>query len=123
MNLTALITSEAGLTLVGTLLGGIWTFFRSRDWYRDAQREKYVKALRALEAGVELTYRTYVRAIKRGRRDGTLTDDEVRRAREEARRAALRFGRTAGIDVVRELGEPFIDLWITKLVQRAKRAA
>lgn len=41
------LNSEAGLTLVTTLLGGIWTLFRSSEWYRRAQERRYNKALAA----------------------------------------------------------------------------
>jgi len=120
MTLSNLISSEPGLALIGAILGGIWTAFRSSDWYQRVQRQRHSKSLEALEAGVEITYRTYVKAIKEARADGKLTDEEAREARRRAREAAVEFGRTQGIDVLRELGTEYIDLWIAKLVKRLK---
>ena len=120
MNLADLITSEAGLTMLGAIAGTVWTAFRSMDWYYRAQRRRYARALQALEAGVERTYRAYVQAIKEANSDGRLTEEERRRARELARETAILYGRTEGIDVLRELGETYLDLWIAKLVKRLK---
>ncbi len=121
MSVAEVLSSEAGLTILGTLLGGLWTFFKSRDWYVRARRRRYAKALDALEAGVERTYRTYVRELKASRADGRLTQAEMRHARRLARDQAIEFGRTQGIDVLRELGEGYLDLWIAKLVKKLKR--
>ena len=122
MTLGHVLNSEVGLTLVTAILGAVWTAFRSSDWYRRVCERRYATALHALEAGVELTYRTYVQAIKGSRADGKLTDDEMRQARQQARDAAIEFGRTQGIDVVRELGGEYIDLLIAKLVKKLKHA-
>ena len=35
---------------------------------------------------------------------------------------AIEFGQNEGIDVIRELGRDYIDLWINKLVRRLKVA-
>ncbi|HIJ74473.1 MAG TPA: hypothetical protein HPP83_10275 [Candidatus Hydrogenedentes bacterium] len=121
MSLEGILESEAGLTILGTVLGGIWTFFKSTSWYARQRRRRYYRAIEALEAGVEQTYRTYVRAIKEASADGRLSDEERRHARQLAREAAIAFGRTEGVDVLRELGEAYIDLWIAKLVQRLKQ--
>ena len=121
MSLASILQSEAGLALVGSILGGVWTFFKSCDWYVRIRRRRYSQALRALEAGVEQTYQTYVRAIKESSADGRLSEDERRQARQLARETAIAFGRTEGVDVLRELGEAYLDLWITKLVNRLKR--
>lgn len=69
---------------------------------------------------MELTYRTYVRAIKESREDGKLTEEEMRNARRRAREAAIQFGRTQGVNVLRELGTEYIDLLIAKLVKQFK---
>jgi hypothetical protein len=121
MTLANVLNSEVGLTVVGTVLGGIWTAFRSSEWFSRARQRRYFSALRALEAGVELTYRTYVKTIKESREDGKLTEEEARCARERAQEAAIEFGRTQGIDVLRELGTEYIDLAIAKLVKQLKQ--
>jgi hypothetical protein len=120
MTILDILNSEGAITLVGGILGAVWTAFRSQEWYQRASRRRFAKALQALEAGVEQVYRTYVRAIKVAREDGALTDDEAERARRLAKRRAIEFGRTTGVDVVRELGEEYLDLWISKLVRRAQ---
>jgi hypothetical protein len=121
MRLEDVLTSDPGLTTLGALLGSLWAFFRSSDWYQRARTRRYHKALLALEAGVEQTYREYVRSVKESREDGRLTDEEQRRARELARQSAVEFGRTQGVDVLRELGDNYLDLWIAKLVRKLKR--
>lgn len=109
----------AATTALGAL-GALWTAFRSSDWLSRMKNERFRKALEALEAGVEQTYRTYVRALKAGREDGKLTDEERRQARALARETAMAFGRTQGIDVLEALGRDYVDLWIAKLVKNFK---
>jgi hypothetical protein len=121
MSIAQIITSEAGLSLVGAVFGGLWTLFKSLDFFNFLRRRRFNKALRILEAGVEETYRTYVRAIQGGRADGRLTDAERQRARELARDRAIRIARNEGVDLIRTLGEDFLNLWIAKLVNRLKR--
>ena len=123
MDVSELVTSDSGLTLVGAFLGGLWTLFKSQSWYRRIRQRRYFKAIQALEAGVEQTYRTYVRAIKESREDGQLTDEERHQARALARDAAVQFAETQGIDVFHELGADYLDLWIAKLVKRLKSGA
>ena len=122
MNLLHVLSSDAGLTIVGGVLGAAWTFFRLTELYRRLQKDRFCRAVEALEAAVDLTYRTYVREIKAAREDGKLTDAEIAEARRRAREAAVEFGRTQGVDVLRELGANYIDLWIGKIVNRLKAA-
>jgi uncharacterized membrane protein YebE (DUF533 family) len=122
MNLETLLVSEAGLTMLGAVAGAVWTLFKTMDWYARGRRRRFEAALRALEAGVERTYRTYVQALKEANADGRLTEEERRRARELARETAILYGRTEGVDVLHELGEAYLDLWIAKLVKRLKTA-
>ncbi len=114
------LVSDTSITLLGTVFGAAWTFFKSRDWYQRAKERRYAQAISALEAGVDQTYQTYVRAIKEASEDGKLTSAERRRARELARDAAVTFGRTQGINVIAEVGGDYIDLWINRLVKQAK---
>lgn len=120
MTLGTILGSEAGFTLVTAVLGSIWTVLKSGEWVEQARGRRYAKAVEALEAGVELTYRTYVREIKQSRTDGRLTNEEMREARRHARNAAVEFGRTQGLDVMRELGVQYVDLAISKLVKKLK---
>lgn len=121
MTITQLLTTEPGLTLAVSLLGGAWTFLKSRDWFRRNRENRRGQALRAVEAGVEETYRTYVRELKKGHADGKLTETEIRRARLRAKERAVVFARREGLDLVKELGADFVDFWITKSVRKLKR--
>lgn len=114
------LVSETSVTLLGALFGTAWTFFKSQDWYQRAKQRRYAQAITALEAGVDQTYQTYVRAIKEASEDGKLTPAERRRAREMARDAAISFGRTQGVDVLAEVGQDYVDLWINRLVKKLK---
>jgi hypothetical protein len=114
------LQSDQGLTLVATVLGAFWAFLQSTKLFSQARTRRYYRAVEALEAGVEQTYRSYVRAIKEAREDGTLTDEEQRNARALARQAAVEFGESQGVDVLRELGAEYIDLWIARLVKKLK---
>ena len=115
-----MVMQEFGVSLVVTVLGAVWTFFKSSEWYEKLRKRKYFKAMEALEAAVEETYRTYVREIKNSRMDGQLTDDERKQARELARNRAMELAHTDGVEVIRELGDNYMDLWIQKIVKKLK---
>ncbi len=118
MGIEEMMSSDAGLSLVGGVVGMAWTFFKSQGWFAKRRHRRYMRAVQALEAGVDMTYREYVRALKQGRNDGKLTDKEIRMARNRAKAAALEFGHTTGVDVIRELGSNYLDLWISRTVQK-----
>ena len=120
MSIGNILGSEPALTLVGTVAGCLWTLFKSSEYYGRFRRRRYRKAIRALEAGVEKTYRTYVREIKRARQDGKLTEAEKIRARDLAIDTAISFGRSRGLDVATEIGEEYLDMWVEKLVNKQK---
>ncbi len=121
MQLFEWFSSEGALTLIGGLIGTAWTLFKSTEWYSQRRRNRYEAAIEVLEAAVEETYRTYVAALKEGRSDGKLTPAERRRARQLARERAISIGRSRGVDVLRELGQELIDLWIARHVKKLKR--
>jgi len=120
MTFTDFVNSDQGLTLVGAFAAAIWALAKTGKWFAHLQDQRLQRALEILEAAIEETYRTYVQAIKAARADGKLTEDERRNARQMARERAIALGKLAGVDVLRVLGEPFIDLWLTRLVNRAK---
>jgi hypothetical protein len=121
MQLHSLLGSEPGLTLIGALFGAAWTFFRSTDWYRRHSALRHAEALECLEAAVEATYREYVEALKAASADGRLTPDERAQARGLARQRALAIATSRGVDLLREIGEDALDLWIARLVRKLKR--
>jgi len=120
MNIGNLLTSEAGLTLLATVLGSIWAWLKSSEWLSRRRGAAAERAAGVLEAAVEQTYRTYVEAIKRGRSDGKLTQAEKAKARMLAKERAFAIAETEGVDLLRSLGEHHLDLWITKLVRGLK---
>ena len=111
---------ELGITLLGSALGAVWAGFKSSDEYQRVQRLRFRKALLALESGVERTYQAYVKAIKAGRADGRLTEQEKARARSLARTRAIALAKEAGVDLLRAIGEDYVDVWIAKLVRKRK---
>jgi uncharacterized membrane protein YebE (DUF533 family) len=121
MSVGELLGSDAGLTAVGAILGGAWTLFKSTEWFGALKQQRTQRAVQVLEAGVEETYRAYVQAIKASRADGSLTAEEKQHARELALQRALDIARKDGIDLVRELGGDYIQLWLAKAVNQQKR--
>ncbi|MCP4643292.1 MAG: hypothetical protein GY851_22785, partial [bacterium] len=115
------IGGSGGATLLGATLGGIWTWFKSSEWWERRKNRRAKRAMIALEAGVETAHQTYSRAIREAREDGTLTADEERNARRLAREAATEYARREGIDVLSALGEDYVDLWIAKLTRRLNK--
>lgn len=111
---------DLGITLLGSAIGAVWAGFKSSEEYQRIQRQRFRKALLALEGGVERTYQAYVKAIKAGRADGRLTDDEKARARSLARTRAIALAKEAGVDLLRTIGEDYVDVWIGKLVKKRK---
>lgn len=111
---------DMGITLLGSAVGAVWAGFKSSEHYQRAQRLRFQKALLALESGVERTYQAYVKAIKAGRSDGRLTESEKARARSLARTRAIALAKEAGVDLLRVIGEDYVDVWIGKLVRRRK---
>ena len=122
MTLTDLFTSDPALSLVTAIAGTLWAAVQSSAWLNRTQRDRLQRALRCVESAVRQVYEEYVRAIKAASADGTLTDDERRRARELARDRAVAIARTDGIDLVATLGREHLDLWIERVLGRVKRS-
>ena len=81
MSIVDILQSEATLTAGVSILGTVWTLFKSSDWLQARKRRRLREALKALEAAVEATYREYVRAWKEKNPDGRLTQEEQAAAR------------------------------------------
>jgi hypothetical protein len=120
MNLTDLLQSDPVLTLAGTIAGGVWSILKAKALRRRNKKQRFDRAILALEAGIEDVYRSYVREIKRARQDGKLTAAEAARARRLARERAIDYGRHEGVDVLKEIGADYLDLWIAKLIRRTR---
>ena len=111
------IQSENGIAIVGAVIGAVWTLFKGSDWYQQRLARKWNRAILVLEAAVEQTYETYVREIKAASEDGVLTSGERAEARRRATNTAIAIGRSQGIDIVRILGDTYLPLWISKVVE------
>jgi len=120
---TEILTPDTGIALLATVLGAVWAFFKSSAWYGQARQRRYFSAVQAVEAGVEQTNRAYGKALTAAREDGRLTEGEKRTARERAKQSAIEFGFAQGVDVMKELGSAYLDLWVTRLVKKLKGAS
>lgn len=120
MTLNDTIHSDQGFMLLGVVLGGLWSLFKSTDLYARVRRLRCERALLALETGVMNTYETYVREIKASREDGKLTSAERQEARRRAKEYAIELARVEGLDIARELGHSYLDAWLERLVRKLK---
>jgi len=119
--MNVLLESDVGLTIVGAVIGSVWSAFRGMDWVSQRRHDRHNTALMAVEAGVEHSFQTYVKSIKAARSDRKLTDAERKHARALAQETALRVGRAQGVNVAQELGREFLPVWITRMVGELKR--
>lgn len=115
-----LITSETFFTVVVALAGAALAWFKRTEVYAALQERKEARAWEALEAGVLKTWEVYVKAIRQSRADGKLTEEEKRQARAQAKRYAISYGTSVGVDVVKELGEHYMDAAIKRIVDEMK---
>jgi len=122
MTLTDILSAEPVLSLVAGVAGLAWTAVQSTSWFNRLNRDRVQRALRCIESAVRQVYEEYVRAVKAASADGTLTDDERRRARELARDRAVAIARTDGIDLAATLGREHLDLWVERVLARVKRS-
>lgn len=111
---------EAVISVVAVLVGALWSAGKSSELYTKIKDRKWIVALQAVEAGVEHSYRTYVGEKKKAREDGKLTQEEVELARKIALNAAKQFAKTQGIDILKTLGEEYLEYWVTQAVLDAK---
>lgn len=121
MTILDILASEAVLAIAAAGASAVWAAFKTGACLRQARTRRVRRALAALEAAVEQTYHEYVRALKDGRADGRLTPEEQAQARRRACERAIVIAREQGIDLIRELGADFIDLWISRIVRKLKR--
>ena len=111
--------SEQGQVIILSVVGFIFGFIKRRE---SVKKWKLEVAIKALEVGVNDTYRAYVRAIKDAKADGKLTDDEKEHARELAIAKAMQIAKEVGLDLVKYYGKEYLPVIIEKIVQRNKTA-
>ncbi|HOR51941.1 MAG TPA: hypothetical protein PLQ42_12770 [Candidatus Hydrogenedentes bacterium] len=112
--------NESGLALVAALTAVVWAFFRGSAFLERIRTQKLERALEALEAAVEATYRDYVRLLKSTRESGQLTPGEEQEARRRAKEKGAALAQAAGINLAHTLGAEYLDLWINRLVRKLK---
>lgn len=117
-----LLLHDTTLHLLLEIIILLWAIFKSTDLYRSIMAHRYGTALTALEAGVHEVAVTYVNAIKEGNADGKLTEQEKKIARDRAVDAAVRIGKAQGVNVVKLLGDDFLDYLVGLAVSDAKGA-
>jgi hypothetical protein len=112
--------SEPVLSLAGAVVALVWSSVKAGAWRRRLRDERYSTAIDAVEHGVRTVYESYVRSIKASRANGKLSDGERKEARRQARQAAVAWGETHGVDVVREVGHASLDLAIERVLEEIK---
>ena len=115
-----LIDNEVLAKLVIGAVAMAWTALKGSDWYRQFCKARFDQAFLAVEAGVQLTYETYVRECKRLNEDGKLTDNERTEARRLAIEAAKMFGKSHGVDVARQITDEYIGLALDKAIAKLR---
>lgn len=111
------LITDALLPAVVAIVSAVWGFFRVTVALRLA---RYEKAIACLEAGVQTVYDEYVRSIKEASKDGKLTDEERRYARNLAIATAQEYAQRYGVDVAKELGKEFLAVTVEKILARFK---
>ncbi len=118
------LTSEpvvaAVISLVTLVCGGLWSVVKTSDWFAHIKARRWARIFEAVEQGVIYASQTYVDAVKEASADGKLTHEESKRALATARDAAIAFGRSRGVDVLREVGREYIDLYIEQALGQMK---
>ena len=112
-----LLTSEASIAVVVFVLGILYKLIEKS---KTAKKWQLDKAYSFVAAGVEQTYKDYVRNIKAAKADGKLTDDERREARERAKEYAIAYAKEDGFDLLKTIGKDILPLLIEKFVSKAK---
>lgn len=105
---------EAVIAAVVTLVAG---YVARWAWVRKWRLEK---AVECLAIGVRETYTEYVRGIKMGREDGTLTADERDAAMNMALEKAKALAISAGFDLVKVYAEEYLPVLAEKILREQK---
>lgn len=115
---------EEAIVLVLMILFSVLTtaiaWFKGSEHFARIKDTRWAEALAALDAGVTDVYEDYVRALKEGRGDGKLTDEERVEARDRALARAIDIGKTRGVDVLAEIGVDFVRDALEDAVQKRK---
>lgn len=103
-------------TLLPAVIGIVTYILHRKGKYRGLVQD----VMEALDTGRHVAYAEYVKAIKAGRDDGKLTDDEKKQARTLAFEAAVKELKPEGVALLRSWGKPKIEKLLAGLVTKAK---
>jgi len=120
------LTSQAALTIIGGLFTVIWGVFKMEErlttFFQKRMGERRAKMIMALAAAAQDVYDGYVRDLKKYKNeDGQLTKEEAGRAKKTAIARAVALASREGIDLVQEMGEEYINLWLERIIKEMKR--
>jgi len=125
MNLNEYMTPAGAvdwLTVVATILGFAWSFFKASDWWKEHVSTQRQKAVDAIEAAVEEVYRGYVRERKEKSATGELTSEEKNVALEMAKGLAENKATVSGVNLKKQLGTQLLNLFIARAGDARKKA-
>lgn len=118
----AILSSDAVINAVVTIVGMIWTALLGWLGYNKAQENKYDEAIEIFNDAVYNTYVTYVKAIRDElEKGGKLTNAQATEARERAIKYAVERGKNEGLDVLKIIGKEAAPRIISAIVGRMKR--
>ena len=94
--------------------------FKGTTYYKNL---KYKMLFGFLELAVTYVYKNYVKPTKAANGDGKLTEPQKKIANQMAVEQAQKYAEAKGIDLQKQLGTEFVDLYVEQLVAKAKAAA
>lgn len=99
----------------------VWGYFKQSELYHTyIVGDERIKIIAAVENAVSRVYNDYVRAIKKDRADGQLTEEEKASARKMATSIIKEELRTNGVNLARTAGTEVIDALIEAAVNKMK---
>jgi hypothetical protein len=81
---------------------------------------KQEKVLAVIETSVSQVYDEFVRSAKSQAKDGKLTDDQIKQARDAAWEKAKALGKEKGLDLAKTVAADYVPVLIGKAVERLK---
>lgn len=112
--------NEEALNLVLTVAITAILAFKGTTYYKQL---KHKTLFGLLELAIIWVYKNYVRPTKEANGDGKLTPEQKKIASTMAAEKAQEFATAKGLDLPKQLGQDYVDLYIEQLVARAKAGA
>lgn len=119
--MTEIFANPLFVEITLTIIGLAWTAFKASEFYQKNVVEKRREVIaESVAAAVLDTYREYVKGIKAGAENGKLTAEEAATARTMAKEKAIELASTKGVDLIKNVGDEFVDLWIERKINESK---